>query len=334
MVRLELRAPSVASRIAGASAGASRRASPKWNAASSSAPATRAERPASSSSAGSGNGVAAGSTRLSSSHSPIVTGTAGAGGRLRSVGGRSWPVPTDWSGLRIPSGSRSNSVGAVGGGSAASGGQTFERGIPAKTSSIPPVAFAFARSARRRASFGRPSAAAASAAMTRASGWLGSSPSATDAASPAPRRSPVRQRTSARSTRPGVSSRPIPAIVSSSTRASDSRPRRRCEWARISSTVLIGGRAVLVAVAALTTAAGGAARGRAGGGPARRHASRIDSSWNSCSASRWTAGASTASTAASASSSVRTRSWSASWPPIHEATWRVSSMRSSSPPDR
>ena len=30
----------------------------------------------------------------------------------------------------------------------------------------------------------------------------------------------------------------------------------------------------------------------------------------------------------------RTRSWSASWPPIHEARWRVSSIRSSRPPDR
>ena len=81
-------------------------------------------------------------------------------------------------------------------------------------------------------------------------------------------------------------------------------------------------------------AGGGGARGRAAYRAGATTASRRPSSRNSSPASRVRSAASTAATAASASSSVSTRSWSASWPPIHDARWRVSSIRSSSPPER
>ena len=79
-------------------------------------------------------------------------------------------------------------------------------------------------------------------------------------------------------------------------------------------------------------ATGGGPRARAGSAPGRPPR---DAGPRRGRAGRRVAGrpgASTASTAASASSRVSTRSWSASWPPIHDATWRVSSMRSSRPP--
>ena len=79
----------------------------------------------------------------------------------------------------------------------------------------------------------------------------------------------------------------------------------------------------------------GAGRGRAASAPGATTARRSASSRNSWPREpRATSAAVTRSIAASASSSVRTRSWSASWPPIQEARWRVSSIRSSSPPER
>ena len=169
-----------------------------------------------------------------------------------------------------PSGPRANSVGAVGAGSMASAAHTPERGMPAKIASIASGARAIASEARRRASLGRPSNAAASDATTRATG-SGAGPwstSAAAAAAPAPTRSPVRQRTSARSTSPAVSSATSPLNVSSSTRASARSPIRRWAWARTCSTDRVGA-GPLRALVALMTAIEDGAQDRAGGAPAR-----------------------------------------------------------------
>ncbi len=106
-------------------------------------------------------------------------------------------------------------------------GQIVERGIPANSRSSGPPATSSARAERRRASPGRPTAATASVAITRASGDSLPRARSAAAASPAPARSPVRQRISARSRSPGSSSRPRPASASSSARASACWPPRR-----------------------------------------------------------------------------------------------------------
>ena len=201
-----LRAPSVASRTAGARAGATRSANPKWSAAWSSAPATNAVRPGVQLGrrirAGHGRGLDVGLAIPEAEHDRCRRRRL-----LDPLGGDpilgAWCVPVDRGGR---SGSRSNRVGAVGGGSAGSPGHTLERGMPAKIRSTMAGAPASTRLAIRRASLGRPTADAASAAMTSAITAPSSSRSAALAASPAPSRSPVRQRTSARSTRPRGSS--------------------------------------------------------------------------------------------------------------------------------
>ena len=218
--------------------------------------------------------------------------------------------------------------------SVSSTGQIALRGMPANSASSDSPVASIARFASRRASVGRPAAAMASAAITSA--MMSSRPRSTRAiaASPAPARSPVRQRASARSSSPSSSSSARPDSASSSARASDSEPSRRCTRASRRA----GGRPSAVVRAAspawVTAAAGGARssprRCRAGATTAIRRAS----SRNSSAARRVTSADRTASTDSRASSSVNTRSWSASWPPIHDARWRVSSMRSSRPPER
>ena len=148
-----------------------------------------------------------------------------------------------------------------------------ERGIPAKIASTGPPMLSIARVASRRASLGRPSAAAASAAMTSAIGIVARR---VQAPPWPPRRrrarSPVRQRTSARSTRPARVELAGPASVSSSTRASASDPRRRCDPRQdeVGRAGAAAQRPAGARAGAVMPATAGAARGRAGGGPGRR----------------------------------------------------------------
>ena len=237
MSRLGARAPAVASRTAGASAGATRKASPKCRTASLNLPATSAV--ATSLELEGRLGEVARARLLGRVVGPEAEGHRS--GRKRRDGGRSrldrggGPPRRGLAGLppvgcvRGPIEQRRRGRWRLVG----SGGQTRDRGMPAKIASIEPVALAIARAASRRDSLGRPSEAAASAAISRATG-VRPRRHAAPPRPPRPRRPGRRSASGPRRGRRGPTSRarPIPASVSSSVRARASDPSRRCAWAR------------------------------------------------------------------------------------------------------
>ena len=192
--------------------------------------------------------------------------------------------------------------------------------------------------ASRRASPGRPRSACASAAITSASDVVGVDLEIRRRRLAGPGQVAGPPAGLGEIADPLVVERSRPASVSSSARASPSEPSRRWTRARTRSARALAD----VGRRSRPRSVGGAHAGsrRRRSRPRRWRAGRDDRQPQALVAEELAgerAGrrpASTAATAASASSSVRTRSWSASWPPIHDARWRVSSIRSSRPPDR
>ena len=326
------RAPDVASSTAGASAGAIRSARLNRNAASSTDPATNAARPASSSAPGIRH------RRRRGLHAGLGVpepegdrrgdgGRSGRGlGRRPRVTGRAADVgPGDRFRVAIEQRRRGRRrLGGIAGpdaGPGHAGEDEVDRAArPGQCASV----------ARRRASVGRPRAAAASAAMTRTTTGPSSSRSAALAASPAPSRSPVRQRTSARSTSPSMSRRPIPAIVSSSDASQRQRPQTQVrlsqdEFQRPGPGPLFARRAPVPSCRQpeMPLEPPQVARRR------DDREAQVLLAEERCLPVAAPPPRRPPPTATSASSSVRTRSCRASWPPIHDATWRVSSIRSS-----
>ena len=227
------RAPSVASRTAGASAGASRKASAEAQGRLVERPATSARRPASNSAAGSGWRRRGSLAALLGVPEPEGHGPAWrlrpdpAGGRL--VGQRRGRLGRRRAPATVEQGRRRRQRLVRVGRPDAGAGHPGEDVVDAaarrggRPRGEPPR---LARPAERRRRLGRDD---------QGDRVVRRRPEGRRGRLAGPGRSPVRQRTSARSTSPCVSSPPRPASVSSSTRARASAPSLRCIWARTSS---------------------------------------------------------------------------------------------------